>query len=163
MVTFISYSCFYFVFTFDSDSSQPFQFAGAGQALFGSARKTDVTGDDDDDVERPPDVEFTPIVSLPEVEVVTGEEDEQVLFSHRGKCFRFVSNEKERAWKERGVGEVKILKHKQTGTLPLSVLFNPTLIHLTFPFLVVYFYLSCLLFRKVSCSDATRQDTEDRV
>ena len=98
------------------DSSQPFQFAGAGSAIFGGSttRHADAAGDDDD-VERPPDIEFTPIVSLPEVDVVTGEEDEETVFCHRAKLFRFVSSEKERAWKERGVGDLKILKHKGTG------------------------------------------------
>ena len=39
----------------------------------------------------------------------------QVLFCERGKLYRFVSSDKEKAWKERGVGDVKILQHKQTG------------------------------------------------
>lgn len=53
---------------------------------------------------------FEPIVRLPEnVEVRTGEEDEEVLYSQRAKLYRFVGNE----WKERGVGDVKILQHKQ--------------------------------------------------
>lgn len=38
----------------------------------------------------------------------TGEEDEDVLYVHRAKLFRFSDSE----WKECGVGDVKILQHK---------------------------------------------------
>lgn len=41
----------------------------------------------------------------------TGEEDEDVVYSHRAKLFRFAEGE----WKERGLGDVKILKHKKSG------------------------------------------------
>lgn len=57
---------------------------------------------------------FTPVIPLPEkVEVKTGEEEEDALYSHRAKLFRFVDKE----WKERGIGDVKILKHKTNGKL----------------------------------------------
>lgn len=50
------------------------------------------------------------MVPLPDkVEVVTGEEEEDVLYTHRAKLFRLVAGE----WKERGLGDVKILAHKQ--------------------------------------------------
>ena len=49
---------------------------------------------------------FEPIVSLPEVEVRTGEEDEMVVHEARCKLHRFV----EKQWKERGLGQIKILK-----------------------------------------------------
>nr|CAH7756346.1 unnamed protein product [Callosobruchus chinensis] len=47
------------------------------------------------------------------VEVKTGEEDEDVLFCQRAKLFRFVGDE----WKERGLGDIKILRNKATGKL----------------------------------------------
>ncbi|KAJ0181271.1 hypothetical protein K1T71_003356 [Dendrolimus kikuchii] len=60
---------------------------------------------------------FTPVMPLPDkVEVVTGEEDENELYGHRAKLYRFSSGE----WKERGIGTVKILKHKVTGRLRLK-------------------------------------------
>ncbi len=59
------------------------------------------------------DVHFEPIVQLEEVEVRTGEEDEEVVYSQRAKLYRFTDGQ----WKERGVGDMKILKHKQTGIL----------------------------------------------
>merc|ERR1719369_684792 len=68
----------------------------------------------DEPEEYVPDVEFAPVIPLPEVvEVVTGEEDEEVMFEERAKLFRFSDESKE--WKERGLGQVKILKDKATG------------------------------------------------
>ncbi|CAL1542870.1 unnamed protein product [Lymnaea stagnalis] len=56
-------------------------------------------------------IHFEPVVVLPDkVEVKTGEEEENILFEARGKMYRFVSGE----WKEKGVGVVKILEHKET-------------------------------------------------
>mmetsp|Transcript_103663 Transcript_103663/g.332243 ORF Transcript_103663/g.332243 Transcript_103663/m.332243 type:complete len:627 (-) Transcript_103663:176-2056(-) len=43
--------------------------------------------------------------------VETGEEDEEELYCQRSKLFRF----KEGEWKERGLGDAKLLKHKETG------------------------------------------------
>jgi E3 SUMO-protein ligase RanBP2 len=65
--------------------------------------------------EYEPDVDFKPIVKLHEVEVKTGEEDEAVLFKQRCKLFKFDSEKKE--WKEKGVGEMKLLKHRQTQSI----------------------------------------------
>ena len=39
----------------------------------------------------------------------SGEEDETVLFEHRAKLYRY-DNE----WKERGLGDIKILQHNKT-------------------------------------------------
>lgn len=56
--------------------------------------------------------DFKPIIPLPaEVKVTTGEEDEIPIFSSRAKLFRFVAKQ----WKERGLGEMKLLRHKVTG------------------------------------------------
>jgi hypothetical protein len=50
-----------------------------------------------------------PVIPLPEVvPVVTGEEQEEVLYCQRAKLYRFVDGE----WKERGIGDFKILRHK---------------------------------------------------
>ncbi|ESO06131.1 hypothetical protein HELRODRAFT_144824, partial [Helobdella robusta] len=54
---------------------------------------------------------FEPVVSLPDnFQVKTGEEDETVIFAEKAKLYRFCQNE----WKERGVGEVKLLKKCET-------------------------------------------------
>lgn len=65
--------------------------------------------------EYEPQVEFTPIVHLKEVEVKTGEEDEEVLVKLRCKLFRFDSTNKE--WKEKGLGDIKLLKHKESKSI----------------------------------------------
>ena len=46
--------------------------------------------------------------NLAKVEVKTGEEDEDLIFKSRGKLFRFRDGE----WKERGTGDLKLLRHK---------------------------------------------------
>ena len=46
--------------------------------------------------------------SLPKAEIKTGEEDEDLIFKGRGRLYRFRDNE----WKERGTGDMKLLRHK---------------------------------------------------
>ena len=74
------------------------------------------------------------------VEVKTNEEDEDVQFKIRAKLFRFDKESKE--WKERGTGDVRILKHKETKKVrlvmrrdkTLKVCANPvSYTHLTLP------------------------------
>ncbi|BEJ04677.1 hypothetical protein CcaverHIS641_0204940 [Cutaneotrichosporon cavernicola] len=43
----------------------------------------------------------------------TGEDEEDVVFKMRAKLFRF--NKEDSEWKERGTGDVRLLKHKATG------------------------------------------------
>jgi Ran-binding protein 1 len=62
--------------------------------------------------------EFAPVVELEEVDVETGEEEEEIIYSQRGKLFVYgetlldVGSGK-KSWKERGIGEIRILKHRQ--------------------------------------------------
>ena len=94
-----------------------FSFAGAGSSLFGGSPNTNVKQDEDDGAAADDghDPHFEPIIPLPElVTVTTGEEDEEVSFKHRAKVYRFDPDKKE--WKDRGVGDIKILKHKAKNT-----------------------------------------------
>lgn len=59
------------------------------------------------------------------VEVKTNEEDEDVKFKIRAKLFRFDKESKE--WKERGTGDVRILKHKETKKVRLVMRRDKTL------------------------------------
>ncbi|NXE91180.1 RBP2 ligase, partial [Menura novaehollandiae] len=90
-----------------------FKWANTGAAVFGdTARKADDDeGGSDDEVVHSDDIHFEPIVSLPEVEVKSGEEDEEILFKERAKLYRWDRDATQ--WKERGVGEIKILFHTQ--------------------------------------------------
>ena len=93
-----------------SGSSSSKGFAGAAKSLFSS--QTDEENDTLDSFECT--AEFKPIVKLSsDVKLQSGEEDEIVLFSHRAKLYRFDAYVKQ--WKERGTGNIKILKHKKTG------------------------------------------------
>lgn len=75
--------------------------------------------------EEEPDVHFEPLVKLEKVEVKTNEENEDVLFKIRAKLFKFHPDAKE--WKERGTGDVKFLKHKETGKVRLLMRRDKTL------------------------------------
>merc|ERR1719343_72116 len=62
--------------------------------------------------------EFTPVVKLEEVEVKSGEEEEEMLFGVRAKLFIFGETLLDqgtgnKTWRERGTGEVRILRHRE--------------------------------------------------
>ena len=87
---------------------------GVGSPLFPSK----ATGDHDESVtEGDHDVpHFEPIIPLPDkIDLKTGEEDEEVMFSHRAELYRFVTDDKQ--WKERGVGNIKLLRNRQSGKM----------------------------------------------
>ncbi|EDP45231.1 hypothetical protein MGL_0220 [Malassezia globosa CBS 7966] len=72
------------------------------------------------------DPQFDPVIKLEhKVEVKTNEEDEDVQFKIRAKLFRFDKESKE--WKERGTGDVRLLKHKETKKVRLVMRRDKTL------------------------------------
>lgn len=56
-----------------------------------------------------------------QVEVRTGEEDEEVLYSHRAKLYRWMDGE----WKERGLGDIKLLRDSSAGRTRLLMRREP--------------------------------------
>ena len=85
-------------------------FEGAGSKLFVSQSSADEDYEDEDGPH------FEPLISLPhKIEVKTGEENEEVMFSQRAKLYRYVAEEKQ--WKERGVGDIKLLRNNVTGKM----------------------------------------------
>ena len=75
-------------------------------------------GEDDGDTEEGVGsgdlVHFEAIIPLPEkVDVVTGEEEEKVVFQERCKLYRYDKETKQ--WKERGVGNMKLLRDVRRG------------------------------------------------
>ncbi len=94
-------------------------FAGQGLFRFNSGSTNTITTEDNNDADDSgaddsyqPNYEFKPIVHLSPVQVKTGEEDENILFSERAKLYRFDASVNQ--MKERGVGDMKILQHKKT-------------------------------------------------
>ena len=108
-----------------SSSTTPFGGTAPHQFSFSGVKSPEKTGPADESVgeegelyqeEEADNMYFEPVIPLPDkVDVVTGEEEETALYSHRAKLFRMVDSE----WKERGVGDVKILKHEATGRIRL--------------------------------------------
>ncbi|XP_018495508.2 uncharacterized protein LOC100901212 [Galendromus occidentalis] len=97
-------------FTFGSPQQHKFSFEASG------VRHSE---DDDDQVVESQDRDFAPAVASlpPEVEVVTGEEGQTCLYSVRAKLYRFANKE----WKERGVGDFKILQDPNTSKVRLTM------------------------------------------
>jgi Ran-binding protein 1 len=67
---------------------------------------------------------FEPVVKLEEVEVKSGEEDEEVIYSQRSKLFIFGETlldkrTGKKTWRERGIGEARILRHVEHQRLRL--------------------------------------------
>ncbi|KAF2817215.1 uncharacterized protein BDZ99DRAFT_456971 [Mytilinidion resinicola] len=81
----------------------------------------------EDEVENvEPDVHFEPVVRLTEkVETKTNEELEEQTFKMRAKLFKF--DRESREWKERGTGDVRLLKHKENGKTRLVMRRDKTL------------------------------------
>lgn len=71
--------------------------------------------DEKEEAPDSPDVHFEPVVRLAPVDTVTHEEEEEDFLKIRAKLFRYDSSVEPPEWKERGTGDMKILKHKQTG------------------------------------------------
>ncbi|CAD5195730.1 ran-binding protein 1 homolog a-like [Musa acuminata AAA Group] len=71
-----------------------------------------VAGEDEDT-----GAQIAPIVTLSEVAVTTGEEEEDALLDLKAKLYRF--DKEGNQWKERGTGSVKLLKHRETGKVRL--------------------------------------------
>jgi len=70
-------------------------------------------GEGEENAEEECKAEFKPVVQLQEVETKTGEEDEELMLELKCKLYRFDLDSNE--WKERGVGPVKLLRHRESG------------------------------------------------
>ncbi|RDL39494.1 PH protein [Venustampulla echinocandica] len=80
----------------------------------------------EDEVPESEDVHFEPVIRLTEkVEVKTNEELEDQLFKMRAKLFKFDKANNE--WKERGTGDVRLLKHKENQKTRLVMRRDKTL------------------------------------
>ena len=76
--------------------------------------------------EEEADIHFEPVVHLTQqVETKTHEEAEEQTFKMRAKLFKFDRDSRE--WKERGTGDVRLLKHKENGKTRLVMRRDKTL------------------------------------
>ncbi|KAL4785571.1 RanBP1 domain-containing protein [Aspergillus varians] len=83
-------------------------------------------GEDEEEAPESPEVHFEPVIRLTEtVETKTNEELEEQTFKMRAKLFRFDRDSKE--WKERGTGDVRLLRHKENGKTRLVMRRDKTL------------------------------------
>jgi len=114
-------------FVFGADASQGgFVFAplsNVGASTDASAELTDEQAKEE--AEREADVYFEPVVRLQTVETSNGEENEKAIFDMRAKLFRFDKKEKE--WKERGVGDVRFMEHKESHKIRILLRQDKTL------------------------------------
>jgi len=98
----------------------------SGSAKAQKEKAAEGAEDDDKAEEEEADVHFEPVVHLTEkVDTKTNEEAEEQTFKMRAKLFKFDSESRE--WKERGTGDVRLLKHKENGKTRLVMRRDKTL------------------------------------
>lgn len=73
------------------------------------------------------DPHYDPIISLPLMQVSSGEEGEEILLKLRSKLLRLDKSQAQAEWKERGVGEMKVLRDRQSQRTRLLMRRDKTL------------------------------------
>ncbi|KAK9239303.1 hypothetical protein V1525DRAFT_356262 [Lipomyces kononenkoae] len=96
-------------------------------ATAASSKDKEEEDGDADEAPASPEIHFEPLVKLEKVEVKSNEEDEEVIFKIRAKLFRFDKASEPGEWKERGTGDVRFLKHKESGKVRLVMRRDKTL------------------------------------
>ena len=96
-------------FKFSMSSNDAFK--NSGKSIFGN---TSESGEKENGEQEECTAEFAPVLNElpPEIEVKTGIEDDEEIFSSRGKLYRYARECNPAEWKERGLGDIKILKTK---------------------------------------------------
>jgi len=92
----------------------------------GSSKAQKDAAEEDNPEEHEPDTHFEPVIRLTEqVETKTNEESENQVFKMRAKLFKFDRDSRE--WKERGTGDVRLLKHLENHKTRLVMRRDKTL------------------------------------
>jgi len=86
-----------------------------------SAANTSAVSEDGAEAQNDHDPYFEPVVYLKEVQVKTNEEDEEEMIKLRCKLYRYHTAETPGEWKERGTGDVKILKHTKKQSVRMAL------------------------------------------
>lgn len=108
-------------FSFGSSDSaaKPFSFGSNGTAsAFGSAPSKDKEADPETVPEEETGGDFEPIVDLSKEKVdstSTGEEGEEILYEKKAKLMLLDPSNKENPYTPKGLGELKVLKNKETS------------------------------------------------
>ena len=80
----------------------------------GSSALSSTQADSKEHPETEANIFFDPVVSLPsDFDSRSGEENEDCMFMHRAKLYRYDGEVK--MWKDRGIGSIKILRHKTSN------------------------------------------------
>jgi len=115
-----------FVFGAAANTQGGFVFQPSGASAEGESNTAELTDEQaKEEAEREADVYFEPVCRLETVKTSNNEENEDAIFRIRCKVFRFDTKEKE--WKERGVGEVRFMEHKETHKIRILMRQDKTL------------------------------------
>lgn len=87
-----------------------------------TAKKEAAVDDEENPEKHESTAVFTPVVQLEAVEVVSGEEDEDILLNKRAKLYQFSESllnkgTGTKTWNERGLGQMKLLKHRENSII----------------------------------------------
>ena len=92
--------------------SSSFSASSSSDASVGGSSE-DAGGDNEVAPEEESTAEYAPVVRLETIATTSGEEDDEPIYTQRAALYRFDTVAGE--WKERGRGDAKLLKNKQTG------------------------------------------------
>ncbi|KAK4044657.1 RanBP1 domain-containing protein [Parachaetomium inaequale] len=110
----------------DEDRGDNSGSAKAQREAAAAAAAASKEGGEEEEAPESEDVHFEPVIHLTEkVETKTNEEMEEQVFKMRAKLFKYVSESRE--WKERGTGDVRLLKHRDNGKTRLVMRRDKTL------------------------------------
>ena len=85
------------------------------QTFLASKKEDDSDSGEDANPEEEVKGDWKPAVQLPEVRVVTGEENTELIYKGRAKLDRWDDNQ----WKERGLGDVKLIRSQASRKVSL--------------------------------------------
>ncbi|KAH6636342.1 hypothetical protein F5144DRAFT_485607, partial [Chaetomium tenue] len=110
----------------DEDRGDNSGSAKAQREAAAAAAAASKEGGEEEEAPESEDVHFEPVIHLTEkVETKTNEEMEEQVFKMRAKLFKYVPDTRE--WKERGTGDVRLLKHRENGKTRLVMRRDKTL------------------------------------
>jgi len=115
-----------FLFGEAANTTGAFVFQPAATTTEASEETSELTDEQaKEEAERDAGVYFEPVCHLETIKTSNNEEDEEVIYKMRSKLYRFDKKEKE--WKERGIGDVRLMQHKETHKIRILMRQEKTL------------------------------------